>query len=64
MKSNDFYIRNGVCNMMILPPLEIAKQLRFTEGSVSYVGKFNKHQLELFNEYKEKVEKANKNRYK
>lgn len=50
--------------MMILPPLEIAKQLRFTEGSVSYVGKFNKHQLELFNEYKEKVEKANKNRYK
>lgn len=48
--------------MMILPPLEIAKQLRFTEGSVSYVGKFDKHQLELFNEYKAKVEKASKNR--
>lgn len=64
MKSNDFCVRNGVCDMMILPPLEIAKQLRFTEGSVSYVGKFNKHQLELFNEYKEKVEKAHKNRYK
>ena len=64
MKSNDFCVRNEVCDMMILPPLEIAKQLRFTEGSVSYVGKFNKHQLELFNEYKEKVEKAHKNRYK
>lgn len=50
--------------MMILPPLEIAKQLRFTEGSVYYVGKFDKHQLELFNDYKAKVEKAYKNRYK
>lgn len=50
--------------MMIMPPLEIAKQLRFTEGSVYYVGKFNKHQLELFNDFKAKVEKAHKNRYK
>ena len=50
--------------MMILPPIEIAKQLRFTEGSVYYVGKFDKHQLELFYDYKAKVEKAYKNRYK
>lgn len=50
--------------MMVLPPLEIAKQLRFTECSVYYVGKFDKHQLELFNDYKAKVEKAYKNRYK
>ncbi len=50
--------------MMILPPSEIAKQLRFTEGSVSYVGKLDKHQLELFNEYKAKIEKASKKRYK
>lgn len=49
--------------MMILPPKEIAKQLRFTEGSVCYIGEFNKHQLELFNEYKAKVEKAYKNRF-
>lgn len=63
-KSNGFCIRNGVCDMMILPPLEIAKQLRFAEGTVYYVGKFDKHQLELFNDYKAKVEKASKNRYK
>lgn len=50
--------------MMILPPLEIAKQIRFTEGTVYYVGVFDKHQLKLFNDYKKKVEKAHKNRYK
>ena len=64
MKLYDFYIRNGVCNMMILPPLEIAKQIRFTEGTVYYVGVFDKHQLKLFNDYKKKVEKAHTNRYK
>ena len=50
--------------MMILPPKEIAKQLRFAEGTVYYIGELTKHQLELFNDYKAKVEKAHKNRFK
>ena len=50
--------------MMIPPPMEIARQIRFSEGTVYYVGRFNKAQLALFLEYKKKVEKAYRNRLK
>lgn len=46
--------------MMILPPLEIAKQIRFAEGTVYYVGVFDKQQLKLFNDYKKKAKKRMK----
>ena len=48
--------------MMILPPLEIAKQLRFEEGTVYFVGELTEEQLKLFNDYKDKLEEAYKNR--
>lgn len=50
--------------MMIPPPIEIARQIRFAQGTVYYVGRFSKAQFALFLEYKEKVEKAYRNRLK
>ena len=46
--------------MMILPPLEIAEQLRFEEGTVYFVGELTEEQLKLFNDYKDKLEEAYK----
>lgn len=54
--------RNGVCNMLWAPPKEIAKQIRFKDKTVYYVGELTEKQKAIFEEFKKKYEEGCKGR--
>lgn len=43
--------------MMIIPPKEIAKYVRFDHGTIYCVGELNDKEKSIFNEFKKQVEK-------